>query len=110
MRRKGGVKTHQMRSSPRPQPKRRVQPIGEVHFGFKNQASEQSDFSGKDQLAKQIDGRRGIPVNRVASGLAQWIAPILQIWVVRSSWDRWQPVGISGIDVSGDKGPPIHCS
>jgi hypothetical protein len=74
------------------------------------QASEQSDFNGKDQLAKQIDGRRGIPVNRVASGLAQWIAPILQIWVVRSSRDRWQPVGISGIDVSGDKGPPIHCS
>jgi hypothetical protein len=87
-----------------------VQPIGEVHFGFKNQASEQSDFNGKDQLAKQIDGWQGIPVNRVVSGLAQWIVPILQIWVIQSSWDRWQPVGISRIGVSGDKGPPIHCS
>jgi hypothetical protein len=71
MRRKGGVKTHKMHSSPMPQPKRRVKPIGEVHFRFKNQASEQSDFSDKDQLAKQIDGRRGIPVNRVASRLVK---------------------------------------
>jgi hypothetical protein len=30
-----------------------------------------------------------------------------KIWVVRSSWDRWQPVGISGIDVSRDKEPPV---
>jgi hypothetical protein len=30
-----------------------------------------------------------------------------QFWVVRSNWDRWRPVGVSRIGVSGDMEPPI---
>jgi hypothetical protein len=30
-----------------------------------------------------------------------------KVWVVRSNWDRWRPVVVLGIGVSGDKEPPI---
>jgi hypothetical protein len=30
-----------------------------------------------------------------------------KVWVVRSNWDRWHPVDVSGIGVSGDMEPPI---
>jgi hypothetical protein len=80
-----------------------------IHFPVKSQASEQSLISTARSIDEADRRSSGFWGCQVARYLARRVAPIVQgqVWVVRSNWDRWRPVGVSRIGVSGDKEPPI---